>query len=130
MRNDGTRERPSLKVLLEKRRADSPTRDMATDRPGRLESMGRGPRSAVEETDLHQQAEDAFLGEIAGVLEQQIATGEVKSLVVAAPPRALGALRKRYSGPLRRAIRAEIDRDYVNAPVADLERHFHRAASG
>ena len=50
--------------------------------------------------------------------------GQVKSLVIAAPPRALGALRRANSHRLRKAIAAEIDKDLVRMPVHEIEKHL------
>ena len=53
-----------------------------------------------------------------------MAAGETKSLIVVAPPRALGVLRQSYSAPVRNALRAEIDKDYVGMPVHEIEKHL------
>jgi len=50
--------------------------------------------------------------------------GLVKSLILIAPPRALGVLRQAYSHNLRAAVRAEIDKDFVNLPVHEIEKHL------
>jgi len=43
---------------------------------------------------------------------------------VIAAPRALGMLRSAYTPAVRRAIKAEIGRDYVKMPVHDIEKTF------
>ena len=48
--------------------------------------------------------------------------GEAKSLVLVAPPRALGVLRQAYSSGLRAAPKAEIDKDFVKMPVHEIEK--------
>ncbi len=50
--------------------------------------------------------------------------GEVKSLVIVAPPRALGVLRQAYPHTLRAAVQAEIDKDLVRLPVHEIEKHL------
>ena len=50
--------------------------------------------------------------------------GEVKSLIIVAPPRALGVLRQAYSHNLRAAVRAEIAKDLVRLPVHEIEKHL------
>ena len=47
-----------------------------------------------------------------------------KSLIIVAPPRALGVLRQAYSHNLRTALRAEIDKDFVKLPVHEIEKHL------
>ncbi|MET0925332.1 MAG: host attachment protein, partial [Xanthobacteraceae bacterium] len=50
--------------------------------------------------------------------------GKAKSLIMVAPPRALGVLRQAYSHNLRNALRAEIDKDFVKLPVHEIEKHL------
>ena len=50
--------------------------------------------------------------------------GKARSLIVVAPPRALGVLRQAYSHNLRAALRAEIDKDFVKLPVHEIEKHL------
>lgn len=124
LRNTGTRLAPQLKVEYERHRADAPTRDLGTERPGRVQPSVSTSASAVEQTDFHDMEEQAFLRGVVTSLEERITSGGLGSLVVAAPPRALGMLRKHYSEKLRQAIRTEIDRDFVDIPVADIQKRF------
>jgi protein required for attachment to host cells len=103
---------------------DAKTHELGTDAPGRaFSSVGSG-RSAVEQTDWHTQEEDRFLRKLLGHLEAAVNAGQVKSLIVVAPPRALGVLRHAYSHNLRAALRAEIGKDLVKLPVYEIEKHF------
>ena len=47
-----------------------------------------------------------------------------KSLIVVAPPRALGMIRPAYSHALKGAVRAEVDKDLVKMPVHEIEKHL------
>ena len=78
----------------------------------------------MEQTDWHLQAEQRFLQRVAGHLDAAVNAGEAKSLIVVAPPRALGVLRQAYSHNLRAAVRAEIDKDLVHLPVYQIEKHL------
>ena len=103
---------------------DEKTRELGTDAPGRsFSSVGHG-RSAMEQTDFHTQEEDRFLKEIAGLLDAEVKAGHVKSLVIVAPPRALGVLRPAYSHDLRKALHGELDKDLVKMPVHEIEKHL------
>jgi protein required for attachment to host cells len=53
-----------------------------------------------------------------------VQAGETKSVVIAAPPKALGVLRRVYTQGLRNALRAEIDKDYVKMPLHEIEKHL------
>ena len=78
----------------------------------------------MEQTDWHVQAEERFLQKLAGELDAAVSAGQAKSLIVVAPPRALGVLRQAYSHHLRAALRAEIDKDLVKLPVYQIEKHL------
>ena len=47
-----------------------------------------------------------------------------KSLIVVAPPRALGVLRQAYTASVRGAVRDEIDKDLVKVPVYEIEKRL------
>ena len=103
---------------------DQKTHELGTDAPGRsFSSVGNG-RSAMEQTDWHDQEEQRFLHKLAGHLDAEINAGNAKSLIMVAPPRALGVLRQAYSQNLRNALRAEIDKDFVKLPVHEIEKHL------
>jgi protein required for attachment to host cells len=115
---------PNFKTKEVYDQADPMTHEQGTDAPGRsFQSVGTA-RSAMEQTDWHEQAERHFLEKLAARLDAAVGAGEVKSLVVAAPPRALGVLRQVYSHGLRRALHAEIDKDLVKLPVHEIEKHI------
>jgi protein required for attachment to host cells len=81
-------------------------------------------RSAVEQTDWHDETERAFLTKLAERLDSAINAGEAKGLIMIAPPRALGMIRQAYTQQLRWALRAEIDKDFVKLPVHEIEKHL------
>lgn len=81
-------------------------------------------RSSVEQTDWHDAAERDFLRSLAGHLDAALRQGETKSMILVAPPRALGMIRPLYSPALREAVRAEIAKDLVKTPVHEIERHL------
>ena len=76
---------------------DPKTHELGTDAPGRAFSSVGTERSAMEQTDWHEQQEDRFLRKLADRLDAAVNVGQVKSLILIAPPRALGVLRQTYS---------------------------------
>jgi protein required for attachment to host cells len=103
---------------------DERTHDLGTGAPGRsFSSVGPG-RSAIEQTDWHEQEEHKFLHKLAGHLDAAVEAGTVRSLIIVAPPRALGVLRQAYSRRLRAALTGEIDRDLVKLPLHEIEKHL------
>lgn len=128
LENVGDAKFPNLKMRDVHEHKAPTTRELGSDEPGRSHSsLGHG-RSAVTQTDWHDQAEQAFLTELAQKLDAAVASHKVKSLIVVAPPRALGMIRAHYSHALRAAVRAELDKDLVKMPVHEIEKHL--TASG
>ena len=124
LENAGTVAAPKLKARATYQQENPPTRELGTDAPGRSINSVDGRRSAMEQTDWHAQAEERFLTDLAGRLDAAVAAGQAKSLVLAAPPRALGIIRRVSSPALRRALRAEVEKDFVRKPLHEIERHF------
>jgi protein required for attachment to host cells len=124
LENIGDEVFPNLKTKEVHEHRDPKTREQGADAPGRaFQSVGE-MRSAVEQTDWHEQAEAAFLDDLAARLDAAVTAGETKAVIIVAPPRALGVLRKSYSPRLRQALRAEVDKDLVKMPVHEIERHL------
>lgn len=124
LENVGDEKFPNFKTKEVYQQEDLPTHEQGTDAPGRSIQSAGPRRSAMEQTDWHTQAENYFLEKLATRLNTAIQAGETKSLIIAAPPRALGVIRKYYSHGLRRALRAEIDKDLVKLPVHEIEKHL------
>jgi protein required for attachment to host cells len=124
LENEGDEKFLNLKTRAVHEQTDLKTHDLGTDAPGRaFSSVGSG-RSAVEQTDWHEQEEHRFLHKLLARLEVAVNAGEAKSLILVAPPRALGVLRQALSTTLRAAVRAEIDKDLVKLPVHEIEKHL------
>jgi protein required for attachment to host cells len=124
LENAGDMKFPNLKTIEVFEQKDLPTRELGTERPGRsYSSVGHG-RSAYEQTDWHDQAEAEFLGRLVQHLDAAVTAGKAKSLIVVAPPRALGMIRPAYSPALKSVVRAEIDKDFVKLPVHEIEKHL------
>jgi len=122
LENAGDAVFPNLKTKEVHTQPDEKTHEQGTDAPGRSISSVGARRSAMEQTDWHDQAETRFLVELAKRLDAAVMAGETKSIIMVAPPRALGVLRQAYSNGLREAVKAEIDKDYVKLPVHEIEK--------
>jgi protein required for attachment to host cells len=124
LENTGDIKFPNLKTVEVFEQKDLPTHALGTDAPGRAYSPSGNSRSAVEQTDWHDQAERTFLNNLAQRLDAAVAAGKAKSMIMVAPPRALGMIRPAYSQALRGAVRAEVDKDFVKLPVHEIEKHL------
>ena len=127
LQNAGDAKFPNLKTVEVLQQDDLATHEQGADRPGRTMASVGNRRSAVAQTDWHDQSEQTFLTQLAKRLDAAIAAGKAKSLIVVAPPRALGILRPSYSHALKGAVRAEVDKDLVKMPVGDIEKHLTHA---
>lgn len=118
-RNDGDGKYPVLTTLDHREIADLPSRERGTDTPGRTFHSSSDHRSAYAETDWHQQAEARFVVDAATRLTE-IAAGEKDGIVIIAPPRTLGELRKQYGAVVRDRLLAEIGKDLTGHVTDDI----------
>jgi protein required for attachment to host cells len=124
LENTGDIKFPNLKTVEVFEQKHLATHELGTSAPGRTHSsLGHGS-SSVEQTDYHDQAEHTFLVHLAQHLDAALAAGKTKSLIMVAPPRALGMIRPAYSHALKSAVRAELDKDLVKQPVHQIEKHL------
>ena len=124
LKNDGDIRAPNLKTVQVFEQKDLATHIIGTDAPGRTFNSVGSARSAVEQTDWHDQAERAFLTQLAQHLEEALASGKTKSLIIVASPRALGMVRSAYSHAVKGAVRIEVDKDLVKMPVHEIEKRL------
>ena len=124
LENIGDEEYPDLRTRDAAEGDNAPTSAIGADRPGRVHQSVGEERSAVEQTDWHDREEDEFLRILAARLDAAVVAKEVTHLVIVAPPRALGMIRRAYTPRVREAILAEIDKDLVRHPVGDIEKHL------
>ena len=122
LRNEGDDAYPNLVVEHAEEQANPKDSDQKSDAPGlSFSSVGSG-RSTMDEVDFHQQEEDRFAAETAEMLKARALRNDYDALVVVAPPRTLGELRKHYHKEVERRLVAEVPKDLVNVPVAEIEK--------
>lgn len=102
---------------------DNPaTREQGTDRPGRAIASVGARRSAMQQTDWHKLAEERFAEEIAGALRRAAEANRFEALVVIAPAKILGDLRKCFHKTVADRVIAEAAKDLVSHPLPEIER--------
>ena len=116
----------NLQVKEVREHEDPMTHELGTDEPGRVFQSVGTKRSAVEQTDWHASEQRRFLKALVRDLEGALAHKAVERLILVAPPAALGVLRPAYTEVLRRALAAEIAKDWVRMPVPDIEKRLAR----
>ncbi len=117
VKNVGTAFEPELEVVRREVQDNPPAREQGSDRPGRMPDPGQGQRSAVQDTDWHQLAEDRFAAGIAELLGKLAQQGAFDEIILVAPPRALAALREKMPKVLSARVVAEIDKDLTGLPL-------------
>ena len=106
--------------LLER---DNPAaREQGTDRPGRAIPSFGVPRSAMEEVNWHHIAKERFASELANALYRHTHANPLERLVIIAPPKILGHLRKAFHAEVLQRIVAEIPKELTSHPVSEIGR--------
>jgi protein required for attachment to host cells len=121
-RNEGDAEYPNL-IVEEKEVHPNPAHhEQASDLAGQSARTVDGRGGSMEEVDFHQLEEDRFAAETAAMLKERALRNDYDALVVVAPPRTLGALRKHYHKEVEKRLVAELPKDLVNLTVPEIEK--------
>ena len=129
LENEGDSKFPNLQVREEREHQLQRTHEIGTDVPGRVFASVGAARSSTEQTDWHARSEQEFLHALIQHLDEAVRKGRTKTMVIVAPPRALGILRLIYTAALRSAVVAEITHDFVKLPVAEIEKRLFKEVS-
>lgn len=122
LRNKGDAQLLNLVVERIFEHENPPTREQGTDRPGRSFASAGTHRSAMEQTDWHQIAEERFASAVAERLYKHAHAGRFDNLVVIAPPKVLGNLRKAFHKEVAERVSAEIPKELTSHPVYEIEK--------
>jgi len=100
-------------------------RDLGTDRPGRGASAPGGAVHTMEpRADVHRLEQERFAQAVAARLNQAAAANAFDRLVIAAPPKTLGALRAALDQPASKLVCGELAKDLMKTPAGDLLDHL------
>ncbi len=126
LRNAGDAVHPNLQVerkLVQQNPADHEQAADLADRASSMRTAGANWTSGgnVENTDFHQLEEDRFAAETADLLKKRALNNDFESLIVIAPPRTLGELRKHYHKEVESRLAGEIDKDLTGHTVSQIE---------
>jgi len=121
LRNKGDEGMIDLRTESHDHREDRKDSEIKTDAPGTQgQSAGYG-RPAMDETDFHQQEEDRWVKDAAEELKKRALRNDFDSLVVIAPPKALGVLRKELHKEVERRIILTVNKEMTDRPIPDIE---------
>ena len=126
LRNEGDAQYPNLTVEVAEEHPNPANRDQSTDAAGRASSTspaGGTSRSgsSMEPTDFHQLEEDRFAAEAAAMLKKRALANDFEHLVIVAPPRTLGELRKHYHKEVESRLAGELAKDLTGHTIPEIE---------
>jgi len=102
-----------------------PSREIVSDAPGRMQgSGGTGATAMTARTDPHELEEKRFTESLAAEVSRAALEKQFDRLILAAPPRTLGILRKSLSSHATDRVIAELDKDLTKASRNDLAAHM------
>jgi protein required for attachment to host cells len=120
LRNHGDADLLDLRRVSVRLDDNPPTREQGTDAPGRAFGSN-GVRSAVENTDWHELEEHRFAASVAAEIDEAIRTGACKEIVLVAPPKVLGDLRKQLHNETLKHVKGEVAKDLTHHPINKIE---------
>ena len=124
LHNEGSADQLNLVEVDIELEHHAPTRALGTDRPGRVYQSEGGSRSAMQETDWHDQAEKDFVSRVSERFIARVAGHDADDIFLVAPPRVLGMLRKHLDFSAQIAVTAEIAKDLLKFPIPEIERYL------
>lgn len=102
-----------------------PDSELVRDRLSRtFESVGDTRHAIAPKTDPHRELKRDFAGQLADLLDRRLAEKAYDRLILVAPPKALGDLRAALSEQVKPHVYAELDKDLVKTPTAELPQHL------
>jgi protein required for attachment to host cells len=121
-RNEGDQNQIDLRTEAHDERVDLKDSEMKTDAPGAIgQSAGYSGRVAYEETDFHQLEEDRWAKDAAEELKKRALNNDFEALVIIAPPKLLGVLRKELHKEVERRIVLTLNKEMTDRPIPDIE---------
>ena len=122
LRNTGDEKFPNLRRLSVLESPDPPAREQGSDAPGRTYSSVGEIHSSVENTDWHELQKERFAVSVAERINRAALSGDFDQIVVVAPAKILGDLRREFTKETESKIVAEIGKDLTNHTIAEIER--------
>lgn len=121
LRNEGDIAHPNLVVEHAQEQANPPDREQKTDLAGRAAPKVGIGQGTMTEVNFHDLEEERFAADAADLLRQRALSNDYESLIVIAPARTLGALRKHYHKQVTARLIGELGKDLTRHPIRDIE---------
>jgi protein required for attachment to host cells len=121
-RNEGDSNQIDLRTEAHDQREDvSSAGELATDAPGTVQQSAGYGHSTYEETDFKQLEEDRWAHSAAEQVNKRALANDFDNLVIVAPPKTLGELRKKLHKEAERRVICEIPKEMTGRPIPDIE---------
>lgn len=121
LRNEGDNAHPNLVVERAMEHMNPPDREQKTDLAGRAASRFGIGQSTMGEVDFHELEEERFAAEAGDILRRRALANDFDSLIVIAPARTMGELRKHYHKEVTARLIGELGKDLTGHPISDIE---------
>ena len=118
-RNQGDEAHIDLRTEAHDQRDD--TQDRGTDAPGTNFQSFMPKRSSYEETDIRQLEEDRWATRAAEELNRRALVNDYDALVIIAPPKALGVIRKELHKEAEARIISTLNKAMTDRPIPEIE---------
>ncbi len=121
--NHGDADLLDLRVVETRVDENPPTREQGSDAPGRaFAGAGAQARSAMGNVDWHELEEARFARAMADRINAAAESGEMKEIVIVAPPKTLGEIRKELSVKAQGTVAGELHKDLTKHPLPEIEK--------
>lgn len=120
LRNIGDGDKLELVTEAHHQRDDKKDGDLKTDSAGATAQSGGYGRPAMDEPDYHQLDEDRYAAEAADQLRIRALAGDFDALVIVAPPKTLGELRKHLHKEVEKRMVMELPKEMTDRPIPDI----------
>ena len=127
LRNEGDDFAPNLVVERAKENNNPEDRDQRTGAKGRAMGGPNRGASSMGETDFHQLEEDRFAAEAAELLKKRALVNDFEALIIVAPAKTLGEMRKHYHVEVSNRLKGELGKDLTGHPISDIEQAIKAA---
>jgi len=110
---------------MEYKPARKATSELGVERPGRVhDRQGPGRHAIAPRADWQRQEKQNFAAELARLLEDAAQRGSYERLILVAPPKALGDLRKALGRHARDRIYGELPKDLTHVSDHEIAPHL------
>jgi protein required for attachment to host cells len=120
-RNHGDLNQMDLRTETHGERENIENMEANSDGPGTSFQSFSPRRSSYEVTDVHQMEEDRWIKDAAEELKRRALRNDFAALVIVAPPRSLGVLKKYLHKEVERRVVVTVNKEMSARPIPDIE---------